>query len=188
VCVESDEDVAVIEARGCWEPYSKEIADAHYRSFADERFDLLSDALWSDQHGSFPGAVGILANCETAEEYKEKRDAHHQKQVEANRKAREVEARHAAERQEMLERERELDAQGRTLKVEWVDSKTKSCYVQDKQVRQVGQVTALAENGLEYRLLRDGSPDIDAHSLKQFARKIERKGELNTTHWEMVSE
>jgi hypothetical protein len=64
VTIETDEDAVYLESRG-WVPYSKEIAETHYRTFADERFDEVNDAL---RRG--PVATGKLIQAETVEEYR----------------------------------------------------------------------------------------------------------------------
>jgi hypothetical protein len=187
VSVESPEDVATIEARGRWEPYSKEIEAAHFASFKDARFDLINEAVSYEKNGLFPGAVGVLANCESAEDYKAQYEAYHTKEVERRARERKLEAERQAEWEKKVAEERELDAQGRKLGIiETAWTVRKSCYLRDKVVRQVGQVLVDGVNGMTYRLLQNGSPDIDCESLVKLARKVTKRGYIETACWEMV--
>lgn len=86
VTVETEEDAAACLAAG-FEPWSKEIEDAHNATWRTLAHDMVHEALHDERTGFFPGAVGILANCKTAEEYKEKRRAYGDELREARRKA-----------------------------------------------------------------------------------------------------
>lgn len=85
--VETEEDAAACVAAG-FEPWSKEIEDAHNATWRTSAHDLVWEALRDEREGFFYGAVGVLANCKSAEEYKEKREAHHAERREERRKAR----------------------------------------------------------------------------------------------------
>jgi len=88
--VTTPEDAATVEARGRWVPYTEESAEAHYRSFADARYDRINEARDLEKWGIVPGAVGLLANSDTVEEFQAELDDYTEKEKarrQANRQA-----------------------------------------------------------------------------------------------------
>jgi hypothetical protein len=175
VSVESPEDIAVVEARGRWQPHSKEIEAAHYASFKDPRFDRINDARADERYGLFPGAVGTLIHSATVEEYEAKRADYHAKEVERRARERKEQA-----EQEALAREneaRELAETGK-LKIDGVSYTLFGGSLHDGKLSQVGTLSARTTHGFTYTMA------IECHNLKKFAARVERTGEIDPKLWE----
>jgi hypothetical protein len=69
VTVTTEEDAAKCLAAG-FQPWSKEIEAAHHATFMDGRWDAIHTARDLERHGIVPGAVGMLVNSKTVEEFK----------------------------------------------------------------------------------------------------------------------
>jgi hypothetical protein len=73
VYVRNDEERAIAEGFG-FVPYSKEIEKVHRATYEDARFEKIHEAADMEKWGHVPGALGLLANSKTVEEFEMKCD------------------------------------------------------------------------------------------------------------------